>query len=447
MSLLDLANGCVRHALEKGATDVECTFLEGSEFSATVRMREVEQLKEAGSRAAGIRVLVGKKAGSAYTSDLTSEGLARMVASALDNASVTTDDEFAGLPDPGEFGKLAGDLDLYSDETERMEAADKIQWAKRTEAAALDYDKRIVNSEGGSFESVAGARHFANSRGFAGSYRTASCSIVAVPVAQDGGPMERDYWYSSARNPVRLESPESVGRRAAERAVRRLGARKVRTQKAAVVFEPRIAQRLMGEIFEAVSGDSVYRNASFLAGKLGERIAGENITVIDDGTIPGLWGTSPFDDEGVPSRRTVVIEKGILKSYLLNSYTARKLGLKTTGNASRGLSGAPAVGNGNFFLEPGTLTPTEVIARAGTGLYVTEMMGHGVNVVNGDFSQGAAGMWIENGELAYPVSEVTIASTLQDMLMSIAAIGSDLEFRSSVASPTILIREMTISGN
>jgi PmbA protein len=454
VSLLDLTQYCVEQARRGGATDSECTILEGSEFSVTVRMREVEQLKEAGSRAAGIRVLIGQRAGSAYTSDLTTEGLDRMVASALANAQLTTDDPHAGLPDAQEFGQLTGDLNLYSDSIDSLDAARKIEYAKRTEAAALDFDPRIINSEGGSFESGVGARYFANSRGFAGSYRTSNCSLVAVPVARDAGSngdgpgrMERDYWYTSARNPDQLDSPESVGRIAAERTLRRLGARKVPTQKAAVVFEPRMAQRLIGEIFGAVSGDSVYRNASFLAGKLGERIASENVTIIDDGTIPGLWGTSPFDDEGVPSRRTVVVEKGVLKSYLLNTYTARKLGLKTTGNASRALSGAPSVGNGNFYLEPGALTAEAILRQAGTGLYVTEMLGHGVNIVNGDFSQGAAGLWIENGELAYPVAEVTIASTLQAMLNSIVAIGNDLEWRTSVAAPTILIEEMTISGS
>jgi PmbA protein len=204
---------------------------------------------------------------------------------------------------------------------------------------------------------------------------------------------------------------------------------------------------LLGHIGEAVDGDSVYRDSSFLAGKLGERVANDNVTIIDDGTMPGLWGTAPFDAEGVPTRRTVIIDKGILKSYLLNTYTAKKLGLKTTGNAGRGLSGAPYVQNGNFYLEAGSLTPEAVIQKAGTGLYVTEILGNGVNIVNGDYSCGAQGLWIENGELAFPVSEVTIASTLMEMLNSIDAIGSDLDFVSTMAAPTLMIREMTISGS
>jgi PmbA protein len=243
-----------------------------------------------------------------------------------------------------------------------------------------------------------------------------------------------------------LESPEYVGKLAAQRAIRRLGARKVSTQKVPVVFEPRTARTLIGHIFEAVSGDSIYRNESFLTDCLEKKVADEKVTIIDDATIPGLFGSSPFDDEGVRPRRTVVIERGVLKSYLLNSYTARKLGLKTTGNASRGLTGNASVGHGNLYMEPGEKTAQEIIGSVKNGFYVTELMGDGANVVTGDYSRGAAGLWIENGELTYAVSEVTIASTLQEILAGLEHIGSDLEFRTSIAAPTIMIGEMTVSG-
>ncbi|MGH9668104.1 MAG: TldD/PmbA family protein, partial [Bryobacteraceae bacterium] len=275
---------------------------------------------------------------------------------------------------------------------------------------------------------------------------SSSCSLSAVPGARQGESMERDWWYSSARSSAALEPAAEVGRIAAARVLRRLAPRKVETRKAPVVFEPRTARSLLGNLFEAVCGDAVYRKASFLAGKLGERVASENLTVIDDGALPGLFGTSPFDGEGVVSRRTVVIERGVLKSYLLNTYTARKLGLKTTGNASRGLTGNAGIGHGNFYLERGPHSPEEILRSVHTGFYVTELIGSGVNVVTGDYSLGATGLWIENGELAYPVSEVTIAGTLQQMLMDAAMIGSDLDFRGSVAAPTLLIREMTVSG-
>jgi len=265
-------------------------------------------------------------------------------------------------------------------------------------------------------------------------------------VAKQNGSMERDYWSSSARKASGLESPEEVGRRAAERALRRLNPRKVPTQKVPVIFEPRTARNLLGDRFDAVNGGAIYRHASFLAGKLGEKIASEALTVIDDATMPGLFGSSPFDDEGIASRRTVVIERGVLKSYLLNTYTARKLGLKTTANASRGLAGSAGVGPGNFYIEAGSRSEKDLIAGVRQGLYVTELIGASANTVTGDYSSGAAGLWIENGELAYPVSEITIAGNLKQMLMNLEQVASNLEFRSSIASPAVLIGEMTISG-
>jgi PmbA protein len=267
-----------------------------------------------------------------------------------------------------------------------------------------------------------------------------------VPVAREGESMERDYWYSMARGVAGLDDPEHVGRTAAQRALRRLGAVKVETQKVPVVFEPRTARTLLDNLFDAVHGTSVYRHESFLAGKLGEKVASEHLTVIDDGTLPGLFGTSPFDDEGVPSRRTVVVEKGVLRSYLLNTYAARKLGLKTTGNASRGLSGNAGIGHGNLFIEKGVQLPEDLLKGIRNGFYVTELMGFGVNIVTGDYSRGAAGIWIRDGELAFPVSEVTIAGNLQQMLHDVAVVGADLEFRGSVAAPTLVIAEMTVGG-
>ncbi|MEO8026458.1 MAG: metallopeptidase TldD-related protein [Bryobacteraceae bacterium] len=445
-NLEQLAADVVRMVKERGATASECTIAEGSQFSVNVRMGEVEKLTEASSRGAGIRVLVGKRGGSSYTSDLTREGLAKMVDSAVGLAKFTSEDPFAGLPDPDELGTLDGDLDLFSPDVERLETPYKIEQARLAEEVSLEADPRIVNSEGGSFGTHAGRRTFANSLGFAGSYRTTSCSISVSPVAKSGDSMERDYWYSAARNPARLEDAATVGRKAAARALRRLNPRKVPTQRVPVIFDARNATALAGDLFDAASGTSVYRKASFLVDRLGEIIASSLITLIDDATLPGLFGTSPFDDEGVPSRRTVVIQDGVLKSWLLNSYSARKLGLKTTGNASRGLSGNAGVSNGNLYFSPGTQAPEEIIAGVQRGLYVTELMGSGANIVTGDYSCGAAGLWIENGEFAFPVSEITIAGTLQEMLPAIDAVGNDLEFRSAVASPTLRIAEMTVSG-
>ncbi len=445
-SLEEIANQVVELARQRGASASECTASEGSHFSVSVRLGEIETLTEAGSRAIGVRVLAGLHTGSAYTSDLTGDGLSQMVDSALELAKITTEDPFAGLPDASQLGKVEGDLQLFSDDVAALTTDWKIEQARAAEAASLSYDERITNSEGGSFNSTTGLRAFANSLGFSGSYRTGSCSLSAVPVAKQGDSMERDYWHSSARSAASLESAADVGRRAAQRAVRRLGARKVATQRAPVIFEPRIARSLIGHLFDAVNGDAIHRGESFLAGKLGVSVAVASLTLIDDATMPGLFGSSPFDDEGVPSRRTVVIEEGVLRSYLHNTYTARKLKSATTGNASRGLTGNAGVGHGNLYIPAGGTTPESIIQSVENGFYVTELMGFGVNVVTGDYSRGAAGMWIENGELAFPVSEVTIASTLPDMLNGIEGIGSDLEFRGSMASPTLLFREMTISG-
>jgi PmbA protein len=444
--LIELANDIVKQALAAGATDAECTIAEGDEFTANVRMRELENLKEAGSRGAGLRIMVGRRTGASYTSDLSREGIDKLVRSAVELAEITTEDPHAGLPEPEELGSLSGDLQLYSADVEGLDTGVKVDLAKRAEEAALSFDPRISNSEGASFDTHLGRHIFANSRGFSGEYRSSYCALGVAPVARSGDSMERDSWDTLSRAFADLDAPESVGRTAAQRALRRLNPVKVETQKVPVVFEPRTARTLLDHIFDAVHGMSVYRHESFLAGKLGEKVAAETVTVVDDGTIPGLFGSSPFDDEGVPSQRTVVIDKGVLKSYLMNTYAARKLGLKTTGNASRGLTGNAGIGHGNFYVEKGVQTPEQILAGISNGFYVTELMGFGVNTVTGDYSRGAAGLWIRDGELAYAVSEVTIAGNLQEMLLGLEALGSDLEFRRSISAPTIKIGEMTVGG-
>ena len=444
--MIALATDLVGRALRAGAADAECTIAEGEEFSANVRLGEVESLKEAGSRAIGLRVLIGRRSGSSYTSDFSPSGIDRLVESAISLARITSEDPYAGLPEPEELGSTNGDLGLYYDDVASLAADQKIALARRCEQAALEADPRIMNSEGGAFSSSWGCHTLANSRGFQGQYRRSWCSLYTVPVAKSGDQMQRDFWYSVARSLAALESPESVGRRAAERAVSRLGAVKVETTRVPVVFEPRTARTLLEGLFEAVNADAIYRHASFLAGRLGEAVAAPHVTVVDDGTMPGGFGTSPFDDEGVPTRRTVVIDNGVLQSYLLNTYTARKLGLKTTGNAGRGLTGNPGIGPGNFYLQPGPYRPDEILASVREGFFVTELIGFGVNMVTGDYSRGAAGMWIRDGKPAFPVHEVTIAGNLNQMLTDIEMIGSDLEFRGAVAAPTLKIREMTVGG-
>ena len=447
IDLREIATDVVSRAMKAGSAAAEAVVRNSTEFAAVVRLGQVESLKEAESRTLGLRVFLGKHAASTYSSDFSEDGISRLISGAIELAKITSEDPYAGLPDPSELGSVPGDLKLYYDDVFSLPPEERIDYARRAERAALDYDPRIKNSEGGSFDAGTGRRVLANSLGFVGEYSRSYCSLYAAPIAQaEDGSMQRDYWYSTARTLNKLESPESVGREAARRAVRRLGARKIASTRVPVILDRTVAASFLNNISEAASGDSIYRHSSFLAGKLGEKVAGDNVTVIDDGVMPGGFGTAPFDDEGVPTHRTPVIEKGVLKSYLLNTYFARKLGLKTTGNASRGLAGTPGIGSGNFFLEPGERTPQQIIAGIQRGLMVTEFLGFGVNLVTGDFSRGASGLWIENGELAFPVEEVTVAGNLKDMLNNISEIGNDLEFRGSTACPTVRIEGMTIAG-
>ena len=452
LDLESLVSDVVALAVKAGASDAEAVAREGDEFSVNVRMGEVETLKESGSRGLGLRVFLGRRSGSASTSDLTVEGIRQLVEGALALARVTEEDPFAGLPETGEFGAVQDNLHLYFDDVYSLGGAERIEWARRTEAAALAVDPRITNSDGGSFDAATGRKALANSRGFVGSYRTSYAGVAAAPLAKDAdGRMQRDGWWSSARRLSDVDSPESVGQEAARRTVRRLGARRVATQSVPIIFAPETARTLIGSVFEAASGDAIWRGASFLAGKLGEAIAAPGLTIVDDNTMllptgVGGFGTSPFDDEGLPSQRTMVVENGVLRNYLLNTYTARKLGMRSTHNAARGLAGAPGVGCGNLFLVPGEISAEKIIGAVTAGLYVTSLMGFGTNMVTGDYSRGATGLWIENGQLTHAVEEITIAGNLAEMLRNVTAIGNDLKFRGSVASPTLRIDGMTIAG-
>jgi len=449
-ALETLAQETVARALRAGATDAEVVYREGDEFSVNVRMGQVEQLKEAGSRALGIRVFCGHRTASTSTSDLSAEGIEHLVSGAIALAQVTSEDPFVGLPDAAAFGQLDAathNLGLYHQDVYSLPPAERIALARRAEEVAMAADTRLVNSDGGSFDASTGVRVLANSRGFVGTSRRSYCSLSVAPIAQDAdGSLQKDYWYSSKLSLAELDTPENIGAEAARRTLRRLGARRVPTQQATVVFSPEIARSFLGDITGAVNGDAIYRGASFLAGKLGEKIAGDNVTIVDDGTLPGRFGSAYFDGEGLPTRRTVVIERGVLRNYLLNTYTARKLGMQSTGNASRGLAGAPGIGSHNFYLAPGELSPEGLIADVKSGLYLTGIMGFGVNLVTGDISHGATGLWIENGELTHAVEEVTVAGNLKDMLHNISAMGNDLLFRSATSSPTLRVEGMTIAG-
>ena len=442
----EFAAGVAQGAVKRGASAAEVIIRQRTEFSVGVRLGEVETLQESTDQGLGLRVLIDGRQASVSGSDFSRDAVMSLVDEAVELARLTSPDDTAGLPDPEELAGSLPDLDLWDEAIVRLSPEEQIEMALRAERAARAHSDQISNFDGGGFDSAYGSVILANSLGFAGECRTTSCSLTSVPVAAEGGKMQRDYWFDVRRKLSEMDSPEEIGAMAARRTLRKLGARSVATQAVPVVLEPNIARDLLGDIFNAASGESIFRKASFLVGQLGEQVANERLTVIDDGSIPRGLGSRPFDGEGLPTRRTVVIRNGVLDSYLLNSYTARKLGLKSTGNAGRGLTGAPGVEAGNLYIEPGPYSPDEIIKSVSKGLLITELLGFGVNIVTGDYSRSAGGIWIEKGELTFPVQGVTIAGNLKEMLHSMEMIGNDLDFRGSIVSPTLLIGRMTIGA-
>ena len=443
---IQLAQDLLRQARAAGADAADILVGEGTDFSVTVRKGEVETLKEAGSKALGLRVFVGRRTATSYTSDFSPAALQALVRETVEMARVTGEDPAAGLPEevvPAEDVELG----LFDPSPAALPTAERIEWARRAEAAALAASAEITNSQGGSYSSDEDQIVLANTAGFVGSYRVSSVSFSVVPVAERGGQMERDFWYAAGRGLSELPTPEEVGRIAAERTLRRLGARQVATAEVPVVFDPETAAELLGHVFRALSGYAVFRGATFLKDRLGEAVASPLVTVVDDGRRLRGLGSRPFDGEGLPTRRNVPIEAGVLRYFLCDSYSARKIGARSTGSARRGVAGGPTVGAGNLYLEPGTATPEQILGEVERGLYVTDLIGFGVDLVSGDFSQGAVGHWIEKGRLVHPVSEVTIAGNLRQMLPDVDAVGNDLEFRGSSASPTLRIRKMMVSGS
>jgi PmbA protein len=439
---VDLASDAVR----RGATAAEVMIRQRTEFSVGVRLGQVETLKQSTDKGLGLRVLIDGKQASVSISDFTSNAIVSLIDEAVELARATSPDDSAGLPEPEEFAASLPDLSLYDPSIELLSPDEKIGMAIRAENAARDVSPLIVNFEGGGFDSASGQLILANSLGFVGEYKGTSCSLATVPVAADDGKMQRDYWYDVRRFISEMDSPEQIGATAARRTLRKLKARPVPTQDVPVVFESNVARELLGDIFEAVSGEAIFRKASFLVGRLGDKISSEALTIIDDGRRPRSVGSRPFDGEGLPTRTTVVIRNGVLESYLLNTYTARKLGLKSTGNAARGLVGVPSVEAGNLYIQPGHYSPDGIIKSVSRGLYITELIGFGVNTVTGDYSRSASGVWIEGGELTFPVQGVTVAGNLKEMLNRIEMVGSDLEFRGSVIAPTLLVGKMTIGA-
>jgi len=435
--LKNIVSDALAQARSRGATQAEADVSLQKGLTTTVRLGEVETVEYQRDRGMGVTVYFGKRKGSASTADLSARAVAETVEKACDIARYTAEDDCAGLADPDELARDIPDLDL--DHPWDLAPEQAVELARACEAAGRSVDTRITNSEGATVGSHRGVRVYGNSHGFLQGYPSTSHSVSCVLLAQTGDDMQRDYWYSSARDARDLESAEVIGRKAGERAVTRLGARKIATQKARVLYAPEVARGLIGHFLGAVRGSSQYRKSSFLLGAAGQQVFPDFLELRERPHIRKGLGSSPFDGEGVATRDRELVNDGTLQGYVLGSYSARKLGLRTTGNAG---------GTHNLLVESkkGGIALDSLMRELGTGLLVTELMGQGVNGVTGDYSRGASGYWVENGASVYPVHEITIAGNLKDMYRNIAAIGSDVDLRGSVRVGSILISEMTIAG-
>jgi len=441
---LPLSGAAMREAAQRaldaskrhGATDAEVEVSAAVGQSVTVRRGEVETVEYNRDKGLGITVYIGKRRGNASTSDLSADAIDRTVAAACAIARHTAEDAAVGLPDAARlFRGEVPDLGLYHPWGLTVEEA--IEVARRTEAAALAVDKRITNTEGSTISAFDSDFVLANTLGFCAGFPASKSSISVSVVAEDAGGMQRDYWYTTHRDPARLEDPEAVGRMAGERTVQRLGGRRLATLEAPVVFDANVAGSLIGHFVSAASGSSLYRRSSFLLDRLGTRVFAPGVTIREEPLEHGEMATSAFDAEGVATAPRTVVEDGVLRGWFLSSHSARKLGLETTGNAG---------GNHNLLVVPGEFDRAGLLSRMGRGLLVTELMGQGVNSVTGDYSRGASGFWVEGGEIRYPVEEVTIAGNLLEMYNGIQAVGSDVLTRGSRQCGSILVDRMTVAG-
>lgn len=430
-----LVREILAEAQVQGASAAEAGVSFDVGLSVTVRLGEVETLEYHRARGLGVTVYFGQRKGSASTSDISPAAVRETVRAACGIARYTAEDACAGLADPERLAREIPDLEL--DHPWNITAERAIELARECEDTARAADARITNSEGASVATHRSLRVYGNSNGFIGGYPSTRHSISCTVVARQGDRMQRDYWYSVAREHAGLESPAAVGRRAAERTVRRLGGRKLATCKAPVLFVPELARGLLGHFVGAIRGASLYRKASFLLDHLGKQVFPPYLRIHEQPHLKRALGSAPFDNEGVATQARDVVRDGRLEGYVLDSYAARRLGMQTTGNAG---------GVHNLTVEPGALDFPGLLREMGTGLLVTELMGQGVSIVTGDYSRGAAGFWVEDGEIQYPVEEITIAGNLRDMFQQVVAVGNDVDTRGSIRTGSWLIESMTIAG-
>ena len=442
-SFEELVDTALRHAKKLGATDAGAEASEGCGLSVSVRKGELENVERNRDKSLGVTVYAGHRRGNASTSDFSKAAIEQTVQAAYDIARFTAEDPFAALPDAHDIAAPAAqrtDLDLFFPWT--IDSDQAAQLARRCEAAALATDRRICNSEGASVSAQQSHFFSAHTRGFRGGYASSRHSLSVSPIAGKGDDMQRDAWYSSMRDAAELAAPQAVGRYAAERALSRLNSRKIATRQCSVLFESPLAAGLLGSLVQALSGGALYRKSSFLLDSLGKQVLAKHIDVREDPFIKRGKGSSPFDDEGVQVKARQVVEAGRVCGYFLSSYSARKLGMKTTGNAG---------GSHNLTLSSRLTRPTDdlsaMLEKLGNGLFVTELMGSGVNYVTGDYSRGASGFWVEGGRIAYPVHEITIAGNMKSMLKGILAVGADVYNHGAKTVGSILVDRMKVAGS
>ena len=434
--LADLARQALEYARDFGASAADTEISEAQGQTVAVRKGEIETIEYNRDKGMGVTVYLGRRKGHASTSDLTPAAIKATVEKAATIARYTAEDEAAGLADAAWLAQEQPDLDLYHPwDIGVDEAAER---ARACEAAAFVVDKRIENSEGASLSTHSSHFVYANTLGFLGGYASSRHSLSVAVIGAEKGLMQRDYWYTTARRADELEAAEKVGRIAGERTVRRLSGRKLTTRQCPVIFEAPIAGGLIGSFVGAVSGGNLYRRSSFLLDSLGKEIFAPHVQLREDPFIPRGLGSSPFDSEGVRVAARDVVKDGVVQGYFLSTYSARKLGMQSTGNAG---------GNHNLLLQPGDKDLAGLLREMGSGLLVTELLGHGANMVTGDYSRGAAGYWVEGGEIQYPVEEITIAGNLKDMFRNIVAIGTDVDRRGSRQTGSVLVGHMTVAGN
>ena len=434
-NLEDLVQSCLAEAKQQGATSAEASVNVEHGLSVTARLGEAETLEHNNDRGLGITIYMGQKKGSASTTNFEPSAVKDAVTAACKIANFTEEDECAGLADADRMANNIQDLDL--DHPWGISPEEALEVAIECENSAREDDK-ISNSEGASLSTTRGTTIYANSHDFVGSYTSTRHNLSCVVVAEQDGNMQRDYWFTTTRDPQNLESAASVGKKAAQRTIDRLGARKISTQTTPVIFEANMARSLWSHFIGAVSGGSLYRNASFLIDHIDKKVFSDNVTITEDPFIKGGFGSSAFDMEGVETKARTLVEDGVLKGYVLSSYSARKLGMQTTGNAG---------GVHNLEVQKGDKNPDQLLKQMQKGLLITELIGHGVNTVTGDYSRGAVGYWIENGEIQYPVDEITIAGNLKDMYQKIVEIGNDVDRRSNIMTPSILMDGMMVAGS